>query len=219
MFTEKVNVSAAGTALSDNGWKAHFSEKLTQDAISAGHVYVTDKNGKKVKASLVLTDDNRTLQVEGLEPGEYTLRMEQKAVNSQFKSLKRNKVEFIVYDSLESISSAADLKVYFQRAKDQQSIEVTYEEEREESGSSEKASMDSAETSNAMGGGDYSSTNIQVEGVDESDIVKTDGDYVYTIFSGTSVKIIDIRNPQKMKVAAEIKQQDEYYASQLFLHG
>src|SRR4051794_22847738 len=93
MFAEKVNVSAAGTALSDNGWKAHFSEKLTQDAISAGHVYVTDKNGKKVKASLVLTDDSRTLQVEGLEPGEYTLRMEQKAVNSQFKSLKRNKVE------------------------------------------------------------------------------------------------------------------------------
>ena len=92
MFVEKVNVSAAGTALSDNGWKAHFSEPLTQDAISAGHVYVTDKNGKKVKASLELTDDSRTLQVEGLEPGEYTLRMEQKAVNSQFKSLKRKKL-------------------------------------------------------------------------------------------------------------------------------
>ena len=69
-----------------------------------------------------------------------------------------------------------------------------------------------------MGGGDYSSTNIQVEGVDESDIVKTDGDYVYTIFAGTAVKVIDIRNPQKMKVAAEIKQDDEYYPSQLFLH-
>ena len=71
---------------------------------------------------------------------------------------------------------------------------------------------------NAAGGGDYSSTNIQVEGVDESDIVKTDGDYVYTIFAGASVKVIDIRNPQKMKVAAEIKPQDEFYASQLFLH-
>ena len=132
MFMEKVNVSAAGTALSDNGWKAHFSEPLTQDAISAGHVYVTDKNGKKVKASLVLTNDSRTLQVEGLQPGEYTLRMEQKAVNSQFKSLKQKKVEFIVYDSLESIGSATDLKVYFQRAKDLQNVEVKYDDERAE---------------------------------------------------------------------------------------
>ena len=117
MFMEKVNVSAAGTVLSDNGWKAHFSEPLTQDAISAGHVYVTDKEGKKVKASLELTDESRTLQVEGLQPGEYTLRMEKKAVNSQFKSLKRNEVKFTVYDSLETIGSAADLKLYFQRAK------------------------------------------------------------------------------------------------------
>ena len=92
---------------------------------------------------------------------------------------------------------------------------MTYEDESE---SEEEASMDSAESSNAVGGGDHSSTNIQVEGVDESDIVKTDGDYVYTIFAGTSVKVIDIRNPQKMKVAAEIKPQDDYFPSQLFLH-
>ena len=36
---------------------------------------------------------------------------------------------------------------------------------------------------------DYSETNIQVAGVDEPDIVKTDGSYIYTI-SGSSVHII-----------------------------
>ena len=33
----------------------------------------------------------------------------------------------------------------------------------------------------AMSGYDYSKTNIQVEGVDEADIVKTDGEYIYVI--------------------------------------
>ncbi|MCG7343566.1 beta-propeller domain-containing protein [Sporosarcina sp. ACRSL] len=214
MFMEKVNVIAAGTALSETGWKAHFSEPLTKEAISAGYVYVTNQNGDKVEAKLELTDEGHTLQVEGLQPGDYTLRMDQKAVNSQFKSLKRKQVNFIIYDSIESISSADDLKVYFQRAKDMQSAAVSEVEEE----STEKASMDSSASSGGTGGGNHSSTNIQVEGVDESDMVKTDGDYVYSVFAGTTVKIIDIRNPQKMKVAAEIKPEDDYYPLQLFLH-
>ncbi|MDD3190458.1 MAG: beta-propeller domain-containing protein [Candidatus Pacebacteria bacterium] len=37
---------------------------------------------------------------------------------------------------------------------------------------------------------DYSSTNVQVEGVDEGDIVKTDGDYIYTV-SGNKLLIFD----------------------------
>ena len=37
---------------------------------------------------------------------------------------------------------------------------------------------------------DYSRTNVQVEGVDEADIVKTDGKYIYVV-SGQKVVIID----------------------------
>ena len=37
--------------------------------------------------------------------------------------------------------------------------------------------------SDAGGGGsdDFSETNVQVEGVDEADIIKTDGEYIYTV--------------------------------------
>ena len=34
---------------------------------------------------------------------------------------------------------------------------------------------------NSAGGGGYSETNVQVEGVDEGDIVKTDGEYIYVL--------------------------------------
>lgn len=41
----------------------------------------------------------------------------------------------------------------------------------------------------AADGVDYSDTNIQVDGVDEADIVKTDGKYIYSLF-GSAIKII-----------------------------
>lgn len=50
--------------------------------------------------------------------------------------------------------------------------------------------------------GSYSKTNLQMEGVDESDIIKTDGSYIY-IVNGYAVKIIDIQG-DRMKETGEI---------------
>ena len=54
---------------------------------------------------------------------------------------------------------------------------------------------------------DFSTTNIQVENVDEADIIKTDGDYIYSI-SGTNVIITDVKNPEEIKIAATITSND-----------
>lgn len=51
---------------------------------------------------------------------------------------------------------------------------------------------------------DYSTTNIQVENVDEADIVKTDGNYIYSL-SDNSVVITDVSNPEDIKVAAKFE--------------
>jgi inhibitor of cysteine peptidase len=50
---------------------------------------------------------------------------------------------------------------------------------------------------------DYSETNIQVEGVDEADIVKTDGEYIY-IVSGGNVTIVKAYPPEEAKVLSKI---------------
>lgn len=52
---------------------------------------------------------------------------------------------------------------------------------------------------------EYSTTNIQVENVDEADIVKTDGEYVYSI-SGDTVYITYAKNPTEMNVVAKIQE-------------
>ena len=50
---------------------------------------------------------------------------------------------------------------------------------------------------------DYSKTNIQVENVDEADITKTDGNYIYSL-SDNNVIISDVRNPEDVKIASKI---------------
>ena len=49
---------------------------------------------------------------------------------------------------------------------------------------------------------DYSETNIQVEGVDEADIVKTDGEYIY-IVSGNNLTIVKAYPPEEAKVVSK----------------
>lgn len=56
------------------------------------------------------------------------------------------------------------------------------------------------------GSAGYSKTNVQTEGVDESDIIKTDGSYIYTV-SGSEVTITDIRN-KEMKVTGTVTIED-----------
>jgi inhibitor of cysteine peptidase len=50
----------------------------------------------------------------------------------------------------------------------------------------------------------YSSTNIQVEGVDEPDITKNDGKYIYTI-SGNNLVIAEVYPAEDMKILSKIK--------------
>ena len=76
---------------------------------------------------------------------------------------------------------------------------------------------DSSESQASSPEPSYSATNIQVEGVDEADIVKTDGDYIY-VLSGQALKIIDIGqegegNPPVVIAEVEL----DFYATDMLL--
>jgi uncharacterized secreted protein with C-terminal beta-propeller domain len=63
---------------------------------------------------------------------------------------------------------------------------------------------------------DYSTTNVQVEGVDEADIVKNDGKYVYVI-SGGRLAIVDAYPGEKAKILSETPVNGT--PSEMFLSG
>lgn len=84
---------------------------------------------------------------------------------------------------------------------------------------------DTAETGNTSSGfkgegtvKNHSTTNIQVENVDEADITKTDGDYIYSI-SEDKVIITNVKDPANIKIEAKIEPTDDYVPEDIVLYN
>ena len=77
---------------------------------------------------------------------------------------------------------------------------------------------DSGTSTNTSTSKDYSTTNIQVENVDEADITKTDGDYIYSI-SEDNVIITNAQKPEDIKIEATIKSGDGSIPEDLILYN
>lgn len=80
-----------------------------------------------------------------------------------------------------------------------------------------KKSPDSAPTNQPTQAiSDYSTTNLQVQGVDESDVVKTDGQYIYQVNS-QKVVIIKANPPEKMEIVSRIEFGKSFNPAELYL--
>lgn len=93
-------------------------------------------------------------------------------------------------------------------------IEMTADEIRMEGEVSESADMTAPSEAK---GAEYSSTNVQVEGVDESDIVKTDGEYIYHL-RGNVVSIVEV-NDADLKLISEIVLNHDYMSDEMYLNN
>ncbi len=60
---------------------------------------------------------------------------------------------------------------------------------------------------------DYSKTNVQVEGVDEADVVKTDGEYIYQV-NGQKVAVIRAYPADEMTVLSKLEFEDKNFNPQ-----
>ena len=115
------------------------------------------------------------------------------------------------YPEMTVTTKQEQLRDYFERVKKSSQSRFAFGEEAE--GSSDMAGAteeSSAKSSNV------STTNVQVEGVDEADTVKLNEDYIYMV-SDQKVSIFDIRDPDNMVQAGDISFGSERYPVQLFL--
>lgn len=65
---------------------------------------------------------------------------------------------------------------------------------------------------------EHSTTNIQVGNVDEADITKTDGDYIYSL-SGSDVVITNVQDPSNIKIDSKIQSEEDYNPEDLILYN
>ncbi len=215
VFNE-VNVNAPAIALTEQGWRANFSSAVHADAIENGKIYLTDAEGKKVNASMELRSNGKTIEISQLPAGKYKLHIKETAIqNSFFKTLDKKTLTFTVQEEIQTLTDAEELKAYFD-----QLLALQHSNERDgiftDKGTFTEESADSA-SGESGNGSDYSTTNKQVEGVDEADLVKTDGSFIYSI-SENRVIITDVRNPAELAIADRLVFGEDMYPQQLFLN-
>ena len=64
---------------------------------------------------------------------------------------------------------------------------------------------------------DYSKTNTQVEGVDEADIVKTDGNYIYYV-SNSKIYIVRAEDLKTISTIKIDKEKERFYPEEIFIN-
>lgn len=97
---------------------------------------------------------------------------------------------------------------------------VVTESAEDSSSTNSAAAVDTgvAQNSKSSENAVYSETNIRQEGVDEADVVKTDGRYLYTLKdNGSSVSIVDTVNG-KLKEVASVRVEDDDQAREFYVN-
>ncbi len=80
------------------------------------------------------------------------------------------------------------------------------------------SSMDSAANEKSVSSDDYSGTNLQVENVDESDVMKNNGSHIFFI-QGQNVKVVKAFPVNEMKEEANIFVEESFTPQSLYLDG
>lgn len=84
---------------------------------------------------------------------------------------------------------------------------------------SNASSAESKASGSAGGSGDYSTTNVQVQGVDEADVVKTDGEYIYQV-NQERILITRVMPPTEMQTVATLQLHEEgIWPRELYVDG
>lgn len=132
-------------------------------------------------------------------------------------------------DGLVTVNSCSDLEERFKSVDRGYGGPILYDdvmplmEERDATTGAPAAAPSAGESKATMDGGsaNYSTTNVQVAGVDEADVIKNDGKYIYLI-KGNTIRIVQAYPASEMKelINFQLGPQDEYfYPSEMYVNG
>ena len=123
------------------------------------------------------------------------------------------------FKSMNELREALKSTDYYRGYNLEESVTISATTKADVATDSMNSSLNMAEKESAMG--DYSTTNVQVENVDEADIIKTDGEYIYYITNGEILVV----KAESLEVVAKINKDDElnpnkkFSANEIFING
>ncbi len=213
-----------------------FDAVLMGSTVSRSNVYVTDEQGSRLPVARELGNNGKSIIVSPLKqyvPGKtYTLYIRKSVKYVTGNQIKNGlKLKFTVASAakepLPTVGSGENLRKLLAEASVQNDYSVYGTMKMRDGAVTFDAAMPApAAAAESVGSakqpantssGDYSTTNIQVNGVDEADIVKTDGKYLYQV-NNNRIVIAEVYPSDKMKIKKVIGLDDEdMYPTELYL--
>lgn len=204
--TPKVEAQTASTSMTTHSWQVSFTKTLKESKITEDNVYVTNSNDQKVTAAVKLGEDKKTVFVSDLAPGSYKLHVNKDAFLLGGPKTTSQVISFTIIEKLEAVKSEKELQQYFKTLLANSQKEPGYEATAEIEKSEDKASADNSST-----------TNNQVEGVEEGDIVVVKDGFIYSV-KDNGITVVDAKDPKNLKLATTIKLKESQYISKLALY-
>lgn len=215
-----------------------FGEPLSNNTIIVENIYVKDSNGVKVPIVRYLSEDGKTLIIKPwkteYKKGEtYTLYITKNIKYLSGSRIKNGlKMRFaiakIAPEKLPVVGTIDNLKKLLEEAGlddypdvsgiMRQGVKTTAGVLEAAGGADGAANAPAAKVNKSKESSpDFSGTNVQVQGVDEADIVKTDGEYLYQV-NNDKIVIAKIYPSNEMKMIKTIKLADEnLYPMELYV--
>lgn len=210
MFAKNTEVQATGILFEGETYSITLKQPVTEKSLTDGSILVVDENGKNAKVKFSVDKEGSTLSVDGLSLGKYTLQIKQTAYAKKGKSQQEQSVALEVVRKVEKLTTTEDLKDYFRAFIAQENAVSS----RSNDMVKEESAMSMENNDSSSGGPGYSTTNNQVEGIEEGDITITDGRSIYTI-ADNKVVVVDAKT---MEVVKRLKIGKDIYPTHLMLH-
>ncbi|MBD3328450.1 hypothetical protein GF340_04050 [Candidatus Peregrinibacteria bacterium] len=184
----------------------YFDEKIKRDEMAEMIYRIETKNTEKASRSY------KELNGENLISGESckslaTLYKEQFAYNNYYYS---EPIDFVLVDEDMAEAEEANLEP----------TSTLRQEAKTDSATAGSVEADAAAPAPAAAD-DYSSTNVQVAGVDEADIIKNDGQYIYIIKDST-IRIVEAYPAENLEelVSITLGEEDQsFYPVNMYVDG
>ncbi|WP_175986687.1 beta-propeller domain-containing protein [Bacillus sp. Marseille-Q1617] len=230
LYFQKPTVMAEGSldgkliVMNENSWTLQFSERVRESTINNKNIVVKDSEGHAVAVTFELSDDRKTLTIHPPaggypeEPRHFTLSITSGVkTNLGFSYDGDTEFTFAVTEDIPSIASKEELAQYFQTIIKKQKLQQRHSEFSLFGNSNTESSEDKAASAGGeSSGSEHSETNNQVQGVDEGDIVKTDGTYIYQVVNQQLV-ISRAVPADSMKMVSRLTFKENIQPQHLFL--
>ncbi|WP_164669502.1 beta-propeller domain-containing protein [Virgibacillus doumboii] len=202
-------------------WSIHFSEPMNPETFTKDTVTVMDNNNEKLDVSFDWNDKNTVLTLRAPDEGynidhRYMITVSNKVETTAGNQLDKTFTHsFTAVAELPNIKDKKQLMTLLKERMEQRKKLMTTQ--KNDSATSEESSVgDGAAMDTASSSVEASATNVQVAGIDEGDMIKTDGDYVY--FSRGSDVVITSVEKTNSQVASTISPEN-FRTEELYLQN